>query len=308
MTAVLLFRNINSSDTREVKLLSFGFRKDAYTPYTSLTASFLASATDTSSVSEVLLYINNILVHHGIIDSITVTRRKGVMTGQLTSSSFTCMLRQNQLEPGLYTNISINSLMDNMIAIPYVTHQNSSDTSSYIYVLKGSTMWDGVVNLCYKLTGRYPYIRGTNCVMLDPYPQPEAFSYSEDSLIAAGDGISTKHLVSDLHMADIDEQYGTFDLHDPDAGVRNIVRHLYFDLDKRFLYDPAQALQYRDKISTRGWMRHFITYSGYRGEDLSDLATFGSLTNRRISAVEITGSREGIFTEISVYDDKFTVV
>lgn len=307
MTAVLLFRNINSSDTQEAKLLSFGFKKDVYTPFTSLTANFIASTTDTSTVSEVMLYINNRLVHHGIIDSITVTRSRGVKTGHLISSSFTCMLRQNQLEPGLYTNISINSLMDSMIAIPYVTHQNSSDTSGYIYVLKGSTMWDGVVNLCYKQTGHHPYIRGTNCIMLDPYSQPESFSYTEGSVIASGEGISTKHLVSDLHMADIDEHYGTFDLHDPDAGVRNIVRHLYFDLDKRFLYDPTQALQFRDKISTRAWKRHFITYSGYRGEDLSDLATFGSLTDRRISAVEITGSREGIFTEISVYDDRFSV-
>ncbi len=306
MLGILLFRNTTYQDTQEVKLLSFGFKKEAYTPFTSLTANFIAETTYPDTVSEVLLYIDGRLVHHGTADKITVTERRGVRTGHLTSSGFSCMLIQNQLEPGLYTNISINSLMDNMIQIPYVTHQDSSDSSGYIYVLKGSTMWDGIVNLCYKKNSKYPYIRGTNCIMLDPYTQPEEYTYTASEQIAAGRGIDTRRFVSDFHMADIDEQYGTFDLHDPDAGDRKIVRHKYFDLDRRFLYDPPQALQYRDKVSKRGWKREFITYSGYKGEDLSDLAVFGGQPARRISGIEITGNHEGVFTEISVYADSFT--
>ena len=73
----------------------------------------------------------------------------------------------------------------------------------------------------------------------------------------------------------------------------------------RFLYAPQQALVFRDKYDFRGRVRDFCSYSGYRGEDLYDLVSFGSVTAGRIGSLSVKGSRKGIFTEVGVYTDKF---
>lgn len=305
MQAQLVFRNEQGIDITESCILAFTFRKDAYTPYTSLTARFIAHDTVPSQVTEVRFILGGHLIHHGTVDSLTVEETGGVGTGVLSSQSFTAMLAQNQLEPGLYTNISIDSLMDNMLPIPYVTHEASSDSSGYIYVKKGSTLWDGIVNLCYKKSGRFPYIHGTNCVMFSPLAQPADYSYGSGDMLSVGSALAEKRLVSDLHMADINEQYGSYDLNDPDVTARNIVRHRWFDLDMQFLYDPQKALTYRSSFASRAWRRHFCTYNGYNGEDIGDNVTFDSIVQKPVGSVVITGGRNGIITEISVFNDKF---
>ena len=73
----------------------------------------------------------------------------------------------------------------------------------------------------------------------------------------------------------------------------------------RFLYSPQQALVYRDKYEFRGRERVFCSYSGYRGEDLNDLVSFGDISAERIGSVAVKGSSKGIFTEVGVYRDKF---
>lgn len=306
MTAEIVFVHTGGSTSSAGDILSFRFRKEAYTPYTQLEAVFAAPAgTDTGTVTEVLFTVGNTLVHHGIIDRLTVTEKNGCRTGVLSSRSFSCMLMQNQLEPGLYTRISINSLMDSMVSIPYVTHEYSSDETGYIYVKQGSTLWDSLSNLAYKQLGRYPYIRGTNCVMFSQVQAPAVFTYTASQLLSMGTEVSEKRLESDFHMADINGSYGTYDLNDPDVSARNIVRHRYFELDRQYLYDPQSALVFRDRYACRGWRRAFCSYSGYNGEDICDTLSFGSVSGERICAVEITGGRRGIVTELSVYRDRF---
>ena len=106
-------------------------------------------------------------------------------------------------------------------------------------------------------------------------------------------------------MADINGNYGTYELTDYDAEAKRIVRHKFFELDRQFLSDPQLALVFRDKYTNRAAERVFCSYCGYRGEDVSDTASFGDVSVRRITALEINGSRNGIFTEVSVYRDRF---
>ena len=305
MEAVLLFRKLAGSDVEEHRVLSFRFSKESYTPYTILTARFAAPEADPAGVAEVLFYLGGKLIHHGVVDSCNVTLSGGCYTGELRSRGFTSMLRQNQIEPGLYTGISLNKLMDNMVHIPYVTHENDTDETGYIYVKYGSDLWEALTAFTYKKQQTYPYIRGTNCVMMSPYPQPESFAYSNRELLSAGAGLRLKNMVSHLHMSDISGDYGTYDLTDQSAVDRKICRHRYFELDNQFLYQPQEALEFRDKFAARGWRREFCSYSGYKGEDLSDLATFGSVSARRINALSISGSPSGITTTISTYLDRF---
>lgn len=306
MTADIVFVHTDSSFTMVSSILSFRFRKEAYTPYTELEAVFsVPDGLDTGTVTEVMFSLGSRLIHHGIADRLTVTEKGGCLTGTVTSRSFSCMLMQNQMEPGLYTRVSINRLMDNMLSIPYVTHESSADETGYIYVKQGSTLWDSLADLAYKQLGRYPYIRGTNCVMFSQAASPAEFSYTASQLLSQGEEVSEKRLESDFHMADINGDYGTYDLNDPDVSARNIVRHRYFELDRQFLYAPQSALVFRDKVACRGWRRAFCSYGGYSGEDICDKVSFGDIAGERICRIDVTGGRRGIVTELSVYHDRF---
>ena len=303
--AYIKIRNTDGTEFTEDKLLSFRFRKDAYLPYTSLTGKVLSDEKIFANAAEIFLYINGVSVHHGLIDQLTAETSSGICTTSFASRGFTSLLCQNQIEPGMKTGVSLNSLMDSFYVFPYVTHENNTDASNYIYVNKNSSMWDGVVNLSYKLCGKYPYIRGENCVRITPFPQPSSFSYTGQQLLSTGSAITGKRLVSHFHMADIQQQYGTYELADNDVIAQKIIRHKFFDLDMEFLSDPDEALVFRDKYTCRGWKRLFCKYSGYNGEDLSDQITFSGVTAERIAGVEVTGSSSGIITELSVYHDKF---
>jgi len=303
--AYLRIVNTDGTSFTEPGLLSFSFRKDAYTPYTALSARAVTAEAVFPDAAEVMLYVGNILVHHGLIDQLTAATSAGSTITSITSRGFTSALCQNQIEPGMKLNVSMNSLMDGFYALPYVTHEDNSDTSNYIYVKNNSTMWDGIVNLSYKLFGTYPYIRGTNCVRITPVSQPLTFTYSDSALLSTGSGINSRRLTSNFHMADIDGNYGTFDLEDRDVLAQKIIRHRFFELDRQFLTAPQNALDFRDRFCTRAWKRRYCTYSGYNGEDISDIVTFSGVNAERIAAVSITGSSSGIVTGLSVYRDKF---
>ena len=285
-------------------VLSFRFDKDIYMPYTTLTAR-IRTPSEIANASEVLLSVNGFTVHHGLLDSIKQEQKAGFRFITISSRGFTSLLCQNQIEPGLKMNISFNMLMEDFYTLPYVTHENDPDDSSYLYIIPNTSMWDAAVNLTYKRRGTYPYIRGSNTVMMSPVASPVTFDFSNEQFISLGTEHINSRLASDYHMADINGDYGTFDLHDSDAAALKIVRHKYFDLDMRFLYNPQQALVYRDKYDFRGRERVFCSYSGYHSEDLCDVISFGSVSSERIGSVTIRGSSRGVFTETGVYRDKF---
>jgi len=305
MTAAIGIRSSSGTLFTERNVLSFSFSKELYTPYSTLTAHICASALSYDDAAEVLLLLDGHTVHHGLIDSIKCEQKNGCRFVSISSRSFTSLLCQNQIEPGLKMNISFNMLMEDYYTLPYVTHENDSDTSSYIYVRPNTSMWDAAANLTYKRRGTYPYIRGTNTVMMSPVLSPSSFDLNGEKFISSGTEVINSRLASDYHMADIDGNYGSFDLTDSDAAPLKIVRHKYFDLDMRFLYSPQQALVYRDKYDFRGRKMIFCSYSGYHGEDLNDLVSFGSISGERIGYVSVNGSSKGVFTEVGVYRDKF---
>lgn len=301
----IVINKMNGAPIEENNILSFTFIKDAYTPYTTLSAKIHAGEDTYMSISEILFYVGDKLIHHGLIDSLERTVSDGRSIVTLTSRGFTSLLSQNQLEPGMYTNISVNKLMDGFYTLPYITHEDNSDESNYIFVKSSSSMWDGIVNLSYKLCGTYPYIRGTNCVRITHEENPYIFSYDSNTLISSGCTYSYRRRISDFHMADLDGNYGSYEYTDNNVINRKIIRHKYFELDKQFLYEPENALVYRDKLADRAHFRYFCKYCGYNGEDLFDKVSFDYVNQRRITSIEITGSSKGIFTELGVYYDGF---
>jgi hypothetical protein len=193
--------------------------------------------------------------------------------------------------------------MNDYVLPSYVTHESCTDTS-YIYVKPGSTLWDGIVNIAFKLYGKHPYVRGDNRIMINRSPSAQTFTYDRSSLLSEGGEREQRELIYSWNMADIDGSYNTFVLTNMDAWNALLHRSRYFELDRRFLYDPQKALEFRDKMAMRGWKNSFITYSGYRGEDLFDSASLSG-TVKDITAVTITGSSRGVMTRIGMYTDKF---
>lgn len=310
MKAIIIFRG-NNIESRALCVFSFQFTKEAYTPYTKVSASFAVTENtfsplvSPSAYSEVIFNIETYNIHYGIIDSFSITTENGVKTGVITSRGFTSMLLDNQLAPGLYTNISIDKLIDEYYRFPDVTHEKG-ETENYIYVKRGTSMWDAAVSLAYKLYGTYPYVKGRNKIMLTVGNPSKELTFDDSTLLNYGAEINTRRLVSDFHMEDVDGTYGKFEFHNAEAETKNIVRNRYFELDKRFLYGPEKALEFRNDIAMRGWKRTFCTYSGYSGEDLYDTVSFGDTVGGRIKCIKITGDKKGIQTELSVYDDGFT--
>ncbi|MDE5834840.1 MAG: hypothetical protein K2H26_04900 [Ruminococcus sp.] len=304
MNIIVTLKNTDGSEMTFDKIISFSFRKDVYQSYTSFGAKFYGDIPTPENVSEILFTIDNKIIHHGLADSISVTTSVSGSLVSVSSRSFTSLLIQNQIETGIKPNISINDLMNSFYTLPYVTHENS-DVKSYIYVKSNSNMWDGIVNLTYKTHGTYPYIRGTNQIRMTPVENPSSFEYSDSEIISRGIATSEKKLISHFHMSNMKEEFGEFELADNDVISHNIVRHRVFELDRQFLYEPQQAIEYRSKYASRGRKKIFCTYSGYKGEDLSDLATFGTVQNKRIGTLTITGNSSGITTEIGIYKDKF---
>lgn len=306
MQIKLQIKKTDSSSMEELEILSFSFKKNLYTPYTMLTAGFIANNSDYLSVCEIILTINNQTVHHGLIDSFEISEKNGIKTGKIVSRGFTSLLLQNQIEPGIKNNISLNSLLDNYYPLNYITHEDNSNTENYIFVQNRSTMWDGVVTLAYKLCNSYPFIESANCVRITPKSQPSHFSFTDCDIMAYGIYHDFSNLISNFDMPDIEGNYGTYTLEDSAVTANKIIRHKYIDFDREFLYDPQQALIFRNKIANKAKLCYYIEYSGYNGEDLTDTVSFKSIDTKKIGLVNIKGSPKGIFTRTGIYSDDFS--
>lgn len=304
MNIRIVVQKTDGSQLTETKLLGFSFRKNTYLPYTLLNVRISADSVDFENSAEVFMYINENLIHHGLIDSLKTVYSGGSRVTTVISRGFTSLLCQNQIEPGMKLNITFNQLMNSYYELPHVTHEDNS-TQGYIFVSGKTSMWDGVVNLSYKFCGTYPYIRDTNCVRITPVSDPAVFSYTNDQLLSQGFAMNGRRRISHFHMADMGGNYGIYENTDNDAVSYGILRHKYIELDKEFLYDPDNALTFRSKVASRQQKVFFCTYSGYNGEDLSDIVSFGSIISQRIEGIEIKGTSDGVITELSVYQDKF---
>lgn len=277
--------------------LSFTFVKEAFMPYSTLNA-MISGLNFPEDIQEIKLYIDGRYVHHGIVDTFRLSRSNGVDKITISSRGYTSLLTENQLPPALYTDMNFNRLFDEYFQLPNITHEDNSETS-YIYVNKGTPMWDGAANLCWKLTGKYPYIRGTNKVMMSMPDDAVTRTYLPESYMDYGTEVNTRQMVSHYNMADIDGNYGTFSAESQEAIGRNIIRHRHFELDRRFLYEPVSACDYRIMMAERNYKRRYITVVGYNGEDINDILNCEGYENQRIKGVRISGSKKGIFTKIS---------
>lgn len=298
MICQMNFVKSDGTEARPNYIMSFTFDKDAYTPYTRFSAEFVnRNDPFPDDCYAVKLYLGGKLIHFGMADTYRITKTDNCRRGTISSRGYTSMLTENQIPPGLYTGMTINKLFNSFCALPNVSHESNYE-SSYIYVRNGSTMWDGITNLGYKLYGRYPYIRGANNVAISLPESPKSLELERPEIFEYGSFVDTRKLASDFHMKDMDGSYKTYTLREAESVNRDIVRYRYFDLDQRFLNDPDMACEYRNMLAKSGLRRRFLTYHEYKGEDLYDHVTGGNITDKAILGIRITGSSKGIFTRL----------
>ncbi|MCC8111944.1 MAG: hypothetical protein LIO74_10295 [Ruminococcus sp.] len=94
--------------------------KEIYTPYSQLTVTVY----DTDSPENLLdinraeLLSDSTQLHLGTIEQLSVTKENGIIKLQLTSRGLTAMLLQNQLKPGIHTEMSLDRLMTEFYTFP----------------------------------------------------------------------------------------------------------------------------------------------------------------------------------------------
>ena len=168
MALTITLSNTSGASYIFSKILQFQLKKEVYTPYTTFSAQFQTDGLKKfGTICKVIVQNGSQVVHEGTVETLTVQTNASVTTISLLSYGFTKLLLHSELAPGLYPNLSINSLLSGYYQFPpEITWESNSDSTNYVYFKEHIPVWDGVVTLCYKLLERYPYIRTANQVCL----------------------------------------------------------------------------------------------------------------------------------------------
>ncbi|MBQ8725112.1 MAG: hypothetical protein IJY74_05510 [Oscillospiraceae bacterium] len=296
---------------RFYEVRQFVFRKEKYTPYTELSL----TVQDKDGIVPALCVFNRIVftvngnnLHEGLADSVDYCIEGGVSVIRIRSRGFTSLLLNNQMVPGLHTAMSINKLMQNYYDFPFpVKWKHDITTCDYIYVKPNRSMWDSVVNLGYKLYDSYPYIRYANEINLDPHEDTSGCMFTKADYLSAGWITNTKGMLSHLHMQDLEGNYGVYNHESPVAESMHIVRHKQIAFDRQYLDDPQRSMELTFSLASKGWRSRYVTVSGYVKLDVNDyVSADGIFFPARISAVTVTGDKNGVFTTYAVYADDFS--
>lgn len=293
---VVSLTDINGNIQNFSRIISFKVTKEYFTPYTIASVSMICD-NDFLQYKELSVSVNGFAIHHGLIDTVKYNSKSGSNILSITSKSFSSLLLQNQPIPGMMYNTSLNSLMDSFIDIPFVTHEYNDIVQNYVFLKDNANLWDAVINISYKVTGIYPYIRNNNCIMISLPENPSVFSMDGKYILSRGLCLDYTNIVSDFHMQDIDGNYDTYRLHNSDASDRNIIRHRQIPLDRQYLNNPEQSMHNRLEYSMHGCYAEYSEYLGYSGEDICDTLSDG----RRIDKIIVNGNANGITTTLFHY-------
>lgn len=305
MSISLLIKDINNFEYTVTDILSFTVVKDYYIAYTTLYVKAVYPY-EYKPLKSVQLIIDDTAVHFGLLEKYEITVENGISYINIRSKSYTFLLCQNQLEPGMHYKVSLNSLIDSFYTIPNINHENISEELNYIYAKDGSSMWESVINYGYKYNRFCPYIRESNTVMVSLPASPLIVSKDTSQIISAGYVSNYAGIISDYHMQDINGDYNVYQSYNSDAYARDLIRHKQISLDYEYLYDPIQAIYQRLEYSMRGFYGIYVSYEGYSGEDICDKITAGNfIDDRYISRIEINGNSGGITTKVFSYFDRY---
>ncbi len=283
--------------------LSLRLEREIYTPYESLQGVFLTDENaDDCAATQIELWWEGACIFLGIADHVEKIRQNGVWLLRVQSRTFTSLLTQNELEPGLHTNLTLQSLISGFYTIPHVTAEANAQTG-YVFVKDGTSLWDCVGVFVYKLANRYPFVRNNQvCFTLDP----DAAVHAPTGIVTAGEVLDSTRLISHIHMEDTDGTPNVYQEENLAARALQIVRHKQIGFDKQFVMNPGYALTYRNKFSCRGMRAQYVTYAGFGNEQLGEKVSCGQLLQEKtICRVRLTFGSQGLRTSLWAYEDGF---
>ena len=283
--------------------LSLTLEREIYTPYESLHGVFLTDENaDDCAATQIELWQDSTCIFLGIADHVEKRRQNGVWLLRVQSRTFTSLLTQNELEPGLHANLTLQSLISGFYTIPHVTAEENSQTG-YIFVKDGTSLWDCVGVFVYKLANRYPFVRNNQvCFTLDP----DAAVHEPSQIVTAGELLDSTRLISHIHMEDTDGNPNAYQEENLAARDLQIVRHKQISYDKQFMMNPSYALTYRNRFSDRGMRAKYVTYAGFCNEQLGERVSCGQLLQEdTICRVRLTFGPQGLRTSLWAYEDGF---
>ncbi len=285
--------------------LSLTLEREIYTPYETLQGVFLADAdTDYSGVVSIELQWLGQSIFTGLADHVEKFRRNGVWFLRVQSRTFTSLLTQNELEPGLHTNLTLQSLVSGFYTLPHVTVEQNP-ASGYIFVKDGTSLWDSVVTFVYKVSRRYPFV-DNNMVRMTFDAEPRIHVPVTKRITETGTVTDTTRLVSHYHMEDIEGTPDAYTEENTAATAMQIVRHKQIPFDRQFLSNPQSALTFRNLYSCRGYRAKYVTYHGFANEKLGEKIRCGQfLQDATICRVRMTFSAQGLRTTVWAYEDGF---
>ncbi|WP_295156176.1 hypothetical protein [uncultured Ruminococcus sp.] len=286
--------------------LGFVYEKALYVPYTKFSGVFFYDGNAAISACDVLrvdVALDNVNIHCGMPDSVTVERYGYGKRIRVTSRGYTLLLAQNEPYPRINTNVTLRSLCTANLVHSKIDYEMPTPVVSNVYVKEGSTVWEAAVAYCIKASGNYPYIRRKNTVMMTT-AGAGTVDHSRCTVTRHFDSIDSSMILSDVYMQGLDDTY-PYEAHDSSAAEMEIVRTRYYPLDMQWLYDPQEGLQHKLDYSNRAVRAEGMTYEGWRHEDIMYKASGGLLSGRRINRLRITGGRKGVFTTVWAYDDRY---
>lgn len=300
-----LYLYSGSNFIRRVKCLSLSLDREVYTPYESASAEFLYSGNDCDNIDRIGIFLDNTRIFLGLTDTIRQFHKQNASFVRIQSRSFTSLLTQNELEPGLHSNLTMASLMTDFYTFPaYITYENPAG-SGYIFVKSGNTMWDGVVSFGYKLTGHYPYVLHNHICLSAPQTTTPT-EFRQNQVLEYGTVTDTTKLISHYHMEDISGTPDVYQQENSSASAFNIVRHKQISFDSSFLHDPDDALTFRNLYSRRGCESSYLVYDGFQNEMPGQNLTFGThIQSETICRVRTTFGTNGFRTRLDCYHDGF---
>lgn len=289
----------------------FVFKKDKYMPYTELSVTVIDNENILSHnavISNVRFVLGHNILHMGIADIADHFTENGVSFITIRSRGYTSLLLNNQMVPGVHSNMSLEKLMTSYYNFPYtISWENDSNACNYIYVKEHRSMWDSVINLGYKLYKTYPYIKEANKIMLRPHNNPASVIFERDKVLKYGTAVNTTGILSHLHMQDIEGNYETYNLENPMAEKLLIVRHKQIPFDKQYLNEPDMSMKLTFALASKAWKSKYVTINGRSHLDINDLIGMeGFFGEQRVCAVMISGSSKGIQSTYYVYEDEFS--
>lgn len=254
------------------------------------------------------LSVNRSIIHIGLIDSSDYKVENGVSVITIRSRGYTSLLLNNQMIPGLHSNMSLDKLMSSYYDFPYpIQWDKDSSSCNYIYVNEHRSMWDSVVNLGYKLYQTYPYIKGPNRITLRPHDNPATVIFNQNQMINYGQSVNTNGIISHFHMQDIDGNYDKYNLENHNAEDLLIVRHKQIAFDRQYLDDPVKSMKLKFSLMSKGWKQMYVTINGCSYLDINDIVgAEGFFDARRVCGILISGNAGGIRSTYYVYEDDFS--